>query len=271
MGNTQLSRVGAMAFKNLNLMRLSLAVLALATLVAASCNEPTPSDYYTVEACVGAVILLCIGVLELFYGYRLFRILILLVGFVVFFFFSYTILASNWATEWYWITLVSACIGVVGALITVFFWLVALFLVGAICAFLLAGFVLFGVVFYYWSTGEWAVWVSYAIMIIMGILGGLVALKYRKLVIVLGTAILGAYLCTVSLDYLTYFDNGSFWRITEGMASGEVPACIPGFFWLFLGLWIVLSAVGTAVQFRVTGKGNHHDPKSENTTLIVAV
>jgi hypothetical protein len=182
------------------------------------------------------VVLVAGGALACFLGYRLFRIVLGIYGFVLGSLIATSVLAPSDTTT---TLLVALGAGVAGALILIFAYFVGVAFAGAALAALLVhvGWAQFG--------GE-----PHPIAIIGGcIAGALVSLALQRYVIILGTAFGGAW--TLLVGVLTLV--GRF----EGTSSGNAwltyplnPA--PGERWMPIA-WLILGGVGTIVQLGWTG------------------
>jgi hypothetical protein len=188
-----------------------------------------------------ALVLVAGGALACFAGYRLFRLVLGVYGFIAGAMFASSMMgASNTIGM-----LVAALVGgVVGAIVLVFAYFVGIALVGAGLGAIVAhfGWLQFGV-------GE-PPWYLVVLLAVMGAIGAMLLQRY---VIVVGTAFGGAW--TILIGALAIAGDQTAARAT---ATANVwilypmtPA--PGQRWLPIA-WIALGVVGAAVQLGVTGK-----------------
>ena len=187
-----------------------------------------------------AVILLVGGLISCFAGYRVFRIVLGIYGFIL-----GALLASGMAgpENTFWMIVAALAGGVIGALILIAAYFVGVALLGAGIGALTASLI--------WAAlgrepGAIAV-------IVFAIIGALGALALQRYVIIGATAFGGAWTIIVGVLALT----GS--RAVEATARNSVwlaypmnPA--PGNYWILL-VWLALGITGVIVQLSVTAKG----------------
>ena len=195
-----------------------------------------PSSY-ELPAAIGLVLG---GAVACFAGYRLFRIVLAIYGFIAgAMIASSTMAASNAAGM-----LVAALVGgLIGSVVFFFAYFVGIALVGAGLGAL--------VVHVAWGQA-WGIdppWVMVLLFVVMGTVAALVLQRY---VIIVGTAFSGAW--TVIVGALALAERGStraarvsdvwiLYPFTPAPESGWVPIA-----------WVVLGLIGTAVQLGITGK-----------------
>ncbi len=187
-----------------------------------------------------AIVLLLGGVLACFAGYRLFRVVLGIYGFILGAMIASSVVGvSNTAG------MIAAAIvgGIVGSLVLVLAWFVGVSLVGAGIGVLVAHIV--------WSQ----VWPSDppAIAVIAAAIAGAIgAMFVQKYVIVAGTAFGGAWTIVVAAVNLFPRMQG----IARGQSDAEVwilyPTSTPGVRWAPIA-WIGLGLLGTIVQLSASG------------------
>ena len=187
------------------------------------------------------ILLLLSGALTCFAGYRLFRVVLAIYGFILGAMLASSVMGiSNTAG----MILAALLGGIAGALILVFAYFVGIALVGAGLGALIAH---IG-----WSTMRTGDPPAAAI-IVMAVLGAIAAMVLQRYVIIVSTAFGGAW--TILVGSLALVGDRAAAR---AVSTGEVwilypmtPA--PGDRWVPV-VWIVLGLVGTAVQLGVTGR-----------------
>lgn len=191
---------------------------------------------------LGALLLVAGGLLACLAGYRLFRSVLAIYGFI----FGAMIASSVMGVTNTAGMLVAAVLGgLVGSLVLVFAWFLGVAIVGAGLGALLAHLVWTQV-----GTND----PPAVAVIVVAILGAVAAMILQRYVIVIGTAFGGAWTVIVGTV------NGLAARAASRPASADdvwilypmTPASGEG--WVPLA-WIVLGLVGTIVQLRVTSKG----------------
>ena len=186
------------------------------------------------------------GFLACFAGFRLFRVVLGLYGFLIGAFVSTSVTGAS--DPW---TLTMAVIagGVVGAVLMLAAYFVGVGLVGAGLAALALN-----IVWRYGFGGE----PPTIVLVIVAVLGALGALAVARYVVILGTALAGAWSLLVggmALAGRTAIDataSGSFWVFYPLDAGAQARWVIPA--------WIALSVAGVAVQLATSGKGKRKAP-----------
>ncbi len=176
-------------------------------------------------------VLLSLGVAQCFFGYRIFRFLLGLSGFVVGAALG-AMLARN-ASAFEAILTVLA-LGVLGATLAVWAYLVGIFLTGAFVGGALGA--LFGAL----ADSEGA---AMGLGLIGGIAGGIIALQVQKFVIVVSTAIQGAAVTVAGATLLMAPDllGASPERLTRVLVADGGPR---------VGVWLLLVIAGIIAQYR---------------------
>ena len=188
-----------------------------------------------------AILFVLGGALTCFAGYRLFRVVLGLYGFV---------LGAMFASSMMGITntvgmLAAAVIGgLAGAAILVFAYFIGVALVGAGLGALVAH-----MVWPYVRTGD----PPAMLIIVLAIVGAIVAMVLQRYVIIVSTAFAGAWTILVGALAIAG-DRGAARAASNGDVWVLYPmAPAPGQRWVPLA-WIALGLIGTAVQLGVTGK-----------------
>ena len=187
-----------------------------------------------------AIILLLGGLLSCFAGYRVFRIVLGIYGFIL----GALLASSAMGTDQTWSMVVAALVGgIVGALILIAAYFVGVALIGAGLGALLAN----------------LIWASFGrepgiiAVIVLSILGALGALALQRYVIIVATAFGGAQTAIVGGAALMGTHaavdaaNRSVYRVYP---LDPLPATR----WDVVA-WVVLGIAGVAVQLAITAKG----------------
>ena len=188
-----------------------------------------------------AVILLVGGLISCFAGYRVFRIVLGIYGFIL-----GALLASGMAgpENTFWMIVAALGGGLVGALILIAAYFVGVALLGAGIGALTAS----------------LIWASLGrepgaiVVIIFAIIGALGALALQRYVIIGATTFGGAWTIVVGALALTGSRAGveAAARDNVWLAYPMNPA--PGNYWVLL-VWLALGIIGVIVQLSVTAKG----------------
>jgi len=185
-----------------------------------------------------AIILLGGGLLACFFGYRLFRILLAVNGFMVGVVLSLLVVSE---LETWIVALVTVGSGIIGALLAIAMYLAGVAFFGAA----LGAIVLNGTYLYRGTEpNDW-------LMVAVCLAGALLALALRRYVIIFGTSFAGAWVTIIG--GLALAGNTAAIAVTSGDIQ-QLYSIVPtdqqmGF---MIG-WIGLSALAVLMQFRATG------------------
>ncbi len=188
-----------------------------------------------------AILLLIAGAIACFAGYRLFRIVLGIYGFILGAMLASSIMGVNNSFA----MVVGALVGgIVGAVVLVMAYFVGVALVGAGLGALL------GHVIWSWAAdGEPPV----AAVIIVSLAGGVGAMLLQRYVIIVATAFGGAWTMIVGAVNILATRG-----IVRGASASEVwilyPTSTAGERWAPYA-WIALGIIGVAIQLGVTAKG----------------
>jgi len=181
------------------------------------------------------------GVLYCFLGYRIFKTVLAMTGFLL----AGPVAAAllGWLTQGHLLAMGIAFLvgGCCGAMALFFLYRAGVFCLGFL------GALLGGYAFLHGRPEAWAPWA----MVGVAFLGGLVALWAERPVMTLATAAIGAWL-TAGAAALLVFGAEADPRLVEFGASGAAA-------WVFLGVWLFLTLAGAGAQFR----GGKRRPKSD--------
>jgi hypothetical protein len=184
-----------------------------------------------------AIVLLLGGALTCFAGYRLFRVVLAIYGFIAGAMIASSVVGASNTTG----MIVAALVGgLIGSAVLVLAWFIGVALVGAGIGVLVAHLV-WGAI----GTGD----PPALPVIVVAMAGAVAAMFIQRYVIVVGTAFAGAW--TIVLAIANAFPARG---LTTGSSDTEVwilyPTSAPGR-WAPI-LWVVLGALGTAVQLSTT-------------------
>jgi uncharacterized protein DUF4203 len=188
-----------------------------------------------------AIVLLLGGVISCFAGYRVFRVVLGIYGFIVGALFTSAAMGTE-HTLW----MVGAALlgGLVGALILIVAYFVGVALIGALVG----------------SIATHVIWAALGrepgviVVIVFAIAGALAALALQRYVIIGTTAFTGAWTIIVGAVALSgsrlAMDTSA--RNNVWLAYPMNPA--PGNYWILL-VWVALGVTGVIVQLAFTAKG----------------
>ncbi len=183
---------------------------------------------------VAAIFSIAGGVITCFFGHKLFKVVLALVGFLAGAIAGgglATLLTSG-AQGVVWVAAILT--GILGAFILIWAFQVGVFLVGAVAGLLIGGVIgtsLSGVI-------------QIAVIALFVILGGLLALKLQRVVVGLATALIGAaFIVGAGLNLVVGAEEAS--AIGRAAVDSSVLGQVG---WIAIGSWIILSVAGSALQ-----------------------
>ena len=187
---------------------------------------------------------IAIGAFECFFGYRFFKVLLALLGFVI----GGAIAGGvGYAiSDQQGTVLVYALIGgIVGAVLLYALYFVGVFLVGALFGLAI------GEILYAFSHSS----PSSAVLLILAIIGGIAALLIQKFIIILATSFGGAWEIVSGIAHFAW-GRGAPIAITPSLEGLTNLARAKGSFWYAEILaWLLLGTFGFLVQYGVLFKG----------------
>lgn len=225
-------------------------ILLFITLVSA---QQTSSPGEMASIIIFGILALVIGLLFTFFGRYLFRTVIFIAGFYFFALLTFTILVnaepmsadgkSQWGsnrTAIYFGTCFS--IGLVGGLLLSWLWRVGLFILGCLGGFFLA----MTIAMAPFDTIGRNVFIA-----ILTIFGGFLALFLEHHVIIVSTAIAGAFSFAFGVDC---FANTGFRQSTYAILNGKPMLVLNNQTYALIGCMVGIAVLGIIVQYLITAK-----------------
>lgn len=205
-----------------------------------------PASYTTIAAALFAAG----GLLTCFAGYRLFRVVLALYGFLLGWMVGSAFPDAGAST---WMHLMSGLAGaLIGSVVMVFAYFVGVGLVGAGLAALALnfGWRLFG--------GD----PPTLILVIVCVIGAILALNIQRWVVIFGTAIAGAW--TALVGGMALLGDGAALKAASAPNVWVVVPTnlMPGGWWVTLA-WFVLALVGVVIQMSTTSKSGKRKTKKK--------
>jgi hypothetical protein len=224
----------------------------VATTTVTRCRYP---DYnYDVATAVICGMYLVFGVVYSLFGYRCFKAVMFLTGFIFGSIIVYLICLQEKLLPAYGNAGVALGAGLLFGLITMLVQYVGLFMTGFHTG-LFAGVVALATAEQFrWQPAT--VWTSAAVLLGSGLLAAVLNLYWQKGLTVLGTSVYGGAIMAGSLDYFVEKFLMVKW-VWDRVALKPSPA--PCWFgWLILAVWPLMVFIGIITQWAVTGRGIHH-------------
>jgi hypothetical protein len=192
------------------------------------------------------ILLIAGGGLTCFFGHRLFKIVLGIVGFLAGAMAGggIALFVANGAEQV--VLIVSVVAGICGALLLIWAFHVGVFIVGAAGGLIVGG--ALGASF----TG----WTQLVIVLILMVVGGILALKLQKVMLGISTAIVGAAMISFSGLVLILGSDGASdvaGRLGERQIGQEE--------WMLLGGWLLFTILGLGLQLSRGGKGEKKKKK----------
>jgi len=239
-------------FKN----RLSIAILLVALFaVYADASIFTNRDFHFDSAILQYVLTgvgILIGLTLVLFGYRLFKPVLFIVGFIVGAGIVYLILWRYSSVGILVLVLAPIAVGILCGILLLWFAVAGIFVLGAAL-----GFLLFSL---FMSSREGGLIGSklteYLVMAGVTLAGGILALIFQKTVIILATSFGGAFAVLAGIDrYL----GGGFAEVIPHIIQGHSDLIQAGLkTYIEIGACVLLSVIGIIVQFKKTGKNYYH-------------
>ncbi|KAK8770661.1 hypothetical protein V5799_012873 [Amblyomma americanum] len=193
------------------------------------------------------------GVVYTLYGYRCFKAVMFLTGFLFGAFVVFKICTVESLLPTAGNAGVSLGAGLLFGLITMLVQHAGLFLTGFHTG-LFAGFGGIALMRLWYTPST--VWLTVGILLACSILGAVLNLFWQKALTILGTAVYGGFMMVVGSDYFVSRSRLTDWALGVILLKSPLPLC--WFSWLILALWPLLIVFGVIVQWRLTGRGTYH-------------
>ncbi|KAL6115151.1 tmem198 [Pungitius sinensis] len=222
------------------------------------CQDGGGGGYQVVPSVVCSVCCF-FGVIYCFFGYRCFKAVMFLTGLM----FGSVVIFMLCHKERVLDTQLSAeasvgiglGIGALCGLVTMLVRSVGLFMVGLLLGLLVAVATLVGMEELSDSPPR-SVWVPLGVLLGLGMLFAVLALQWQRLFTTLSTAMFGAAVITVAVDYFVELFALVLYVFERLKAAPGKPVCWVT--WVVLGVWPALTLLGVMVQWKVTAEGYSH-------------
>ncbi|XP_037785323.1 transmembrane protein 198 [Penaeus vannamei] len=209
-------------------------------------------DYHVVTAVICAMFLV-FGVVYSLFGYRCFKAVMFLTGFIFASVVVYLICLSEDLLPLIGNAGVSLGAGVMFGLITMLVQYVGLFMTGLHTG-LFLGVAGIAIAYKWWVPSS--VWPVVGILLAAGLLLAITTLYFQKGLTILGTAISGGAIMSATLDYFIEKFLMVRWFEDRLKVVESEPPC--WFSWMILGVWPFMVLVGSLTQWKITGRGIYH-------------
>ncbi|CAG10263.1 unnamed protein product, partial [Tetraodon nigroviridis] len=146
-------------------------------------------------------------------------------------------------------------IGALCGLVTMLVRSVGLFMVGLLLGLLVAVATLVGMEELS-SSPPRSVWVPLGVLLGLGMIFAVLTLQWQRFFTTLSTAVFGAAVITVALDYFVELFALVLYVYERMKAAPGKPVC--WITWVVLGVWPALTVLGVIIQWTVTAEGYSH-------------
>jgi hypothetical protein len=202
---------------------------------------------------VFGIVTVAVGLLNCFFGYRIFKFMVGLFGFALGAFAGALIAGAVTDGQLLWVALAALIGGMLGAGLMLLFYFVGVFVAGAAVGAVLVGAIGAGL----------DVTMPPVVVIIVAIVVGIIALILQRVVIILSTAFSGAWAAVMGGVWLAVGRDLSLVDLVgrpNAWQQADVPVAV------VLIAWVVLGIVGTVVQFGTTEDKTAPAPPAEGGT-----
>ncbi|KAK4879274.1 hypothetical protein RN001_007420 [Aquatica leii] len=219
------------------------------------CNH-IDTDYNLTTATVCSVYII-FGVLYTFFGYRCFKTVMFLTGFIFASSLVYLICLQGELMPPYGNAGVALLAGFLFGLITMLVQYVGLFMSGLHTGLLLGLATLLAADHILETSPKGSVWLCVGILLASALIFAVLNLYFRKGLTILGTSIYGAAIISVAVDYFLERVAMVLW-VWQRVSLRPVAPAPCWFSWIVLGIWPALVCAGLFIQFIITGRGTYH-------------
>ncbi|XP_077978072.1 transmembrane protein 198-like isoform X2 [Glandiceps talaboti] len=224
---------------------------------------------YSIAPAVICALAFVFGIVFCFFGYRCFKAVLFLVGFIFGSILVYAICQEEAVLNLAANAGISLAAGLLCGLITMLVQYVGLFMTGFHMGLFLAAAVLVAMEQFWHPT---SIWIPIGILFGVGLLFALINLQWQKTCTILATSLIGGAMITTSADFFIekFYMVQYVWDRFTAKPDSE-PVC--WFSWIILAVWPILFLFGVVIQFKITGKNyDHHDvvvrsPKKKRVEL----
>ncbi|KAG0049701.1 hypothetical protein BGZ83_005472 [Gryganskiella cystojenkinii] len=220
----------------------------------------------SVQSGIAGVILIICGFLLCFFGYRLFHVTMFLIGFYFFGNIAYIGMANGGVTSETLLLVISIVVGIFGGLLLICCSRLGVAILGALALYSLGLWILG------WKSGGLITsgvgrGIFLAVLVIIGLILGFVR---EREVVIIGSAILGAYSFVLGVDF---FAQTGFAGAASSFINSKAPidnraGSLSGKEYALLATFIVMALLGMAVQFYAWGRRNFYPANSRGGNVV---
>jgi len=186
------------------------------------------------------IVSIAIGALSCFFGYRIFKVMLGILGFALGAFIA-ALIANNILVESQIVLLISAIVGgLIGAALMASLYFIGIFVLGAIIGGLIGTLI---------STALGG-YLQIAAQLILAIIGGVMALIFQKFMIIIATSLSGSWSIVTGIYYFITgnLDIYRMFQQPKNLLNLDIH------FYIILLCWLILGIISIFVQYTITGK-----------------
>ncbi|HPO48914.1 MAG TPA: DUF4203 domain-containing protein [Spirochaetota bacterium] len=177
-----------------------------------------------------------IGVINCFFGYKLFRVLLFIIGFSLTFYFSYN-LTLNFTQDVTILTTVGIVLGILAGILAVVFYFSGIFLIG----------LLFGILVGLSLNIPFDQITKVAVIIALGLVFGILCIVFQKYMVVILTSFTGGFFIINSVFYIYLYSQGNKYKIEQFLSVIQKDTFM---YIIVLGITLLLGIMGVIFQYR---------------------
>lgn len=208
---------------------------------------------YGIVAAILSVMCFMFGVLYTFFGYRFFKAVMFLTGFIFASVLVYTICLEHDALPPEGNIGAAVGAGILCGLATMLVQYIGIFLTGFHFGVAIGVGVLIIVEQFVQLETRW---INIGVLVGVGAVFALLSLRFQKALTILGTSIMGGALMVTCLDY--FIEQAAMMQFVWDKMKGDDSGPMCWYSWIILGCWPFCCIVGALIQWRVTGMGVDH-------------
>lgn len=187
------------------------------------------------------IILAAFGVLSCFWGYKLFKVLLFIIGFGLTFYVSYRLLI-NFTDNIYIILIVGSILGLAVGILAVIFYFGGVFLIGA----------LFGIIVGLSLNINFDEITKIAIIAALAVVFGVLCIIFQKYLVVVFTSFTGGFIIVNSFFYFYYLLTGQTYDFEKAIDLIQSNIIL---YLIMLAVTLILGVIGILYQYKAFKKG----------------
>ena len=206
-------------------------------------------------------------------GYRLIKIVLFLIGFVIgtsLTYFTILSFSSSHLHQYTWLPYTagaaSVAVGIICGVLTICVYYIGIFLSGASIGFLITWFVLAAIDIPFFREH---IYVPVVGAVVGGVIVGGVSLWIQKWFFMLGTSILGSFMICWGIDYYMELGTMVYYLLLFAEHRSRLEPC--WYSWCVIPLFVACGVAAFIVQAVLTGRKYDHRKELEGTCVCVCV